>query len=363
MREQSPDSEKTLDGGLPSPDSLSGPGPLLHVLWHRRLTVVAAVLACLFIAGVYLLFATPIYSSTAQLYIEGVAPKAFSDSTGPVEQSEGYLNSQAGLLQSTPVLARALDTVKWRQLKTFKGLKSDPVSALRHGRGVKLTVEVMKKTNIISVSIESAYPEDAAALVNAIVDGYIAQRAVADHSTGQEMIAALQKQQTDLEKQHDACVAAMNRFKADHAIASFRDDKSNIALARSAALSAQLNAADLEVWELAARDNAVKNALSRPEALSAFVQAQQYKDKQAGDREYDDLRAQLVQAELALSTCISVQGRENQRVRLLTAQIDGIRRRIANKERAVAQGYLADLSVQLEAARQKTADLRAAMAG
>lgn len=351
-----------LDHSSEPADRAGDAATLLQVLWHRRLLIVGSMLACLAIAGLYLLIATPIYSSTAQLYIDSSAPKPFSEGSAGAQEVDGYLNSQADILQSEPVMKRALDTVGWRRLKTFSGANDDPVAWLQHSRRFKISVEVVKKTNLVSVTMESPYPGEAAALVNAITEAYIAQRAAQGRATGTEMIRALEQQRADLERQRQECVAGMLRFKNDHGVTSFHDDKSNVAMARTAALSAQLSATEMEVWELGARSAAVRAALARPGALAAFVEAQQYKDKQAADHEYDDLRSQLVQGMLALGTSATLEGGNNVRVRVLQNQIAILKQRIALKEQAIAQAYLADLSVQLETAKQKQNELRAAMA-
>src|SRR3954447_11674989 len=76
---------------------------LLHVVWYRRRTLAATVVACVAVACAHLLVSTPIFSSTAQVYVGQNAPKAYTENTGNAALSETYLNSEAGVLQSGTV--------------------------------------------------------------------------------------------------------------------------------------------------------------------------------------------------------------------------------------------------------------------
>src|SRR5258706_6450260 len=111
--------------------------PLLEVVWRRRWVVVITLFACMGAAGIYLALGTRIYSATASVMIQQNGPKAYSDSQGFQAVSETFLQTQADVFRSTPVLSRALETVNYRTRKIFAKVAGDPVEWLRRGTSFK----------------------------------------------------------------------------------------------------------------------------------------------------------------------------------------------------------------------------------
>src|SRR4051812_8911466 len=142
----------------------SGAPPLVSVLWGRRWTFAITVLACIVATGAYLLFATRVYRATATVFVQQNAPRAFSDSAGYAAPSDTFLQSQADIIQSTPVLARVLGEPQYRDLRTFADVTGDPVTWLRKGN--RLSVDVVKRSDVIGVSVESPFPGEAALLAD-----------------------------------------------------------------------------------------------------------------------------------------------------------------------------------------------------
>src|SRR3712207_6975957 len=64
--------------------------------------------SCLAGAAAFLLLATPTYRATSTIFIQQNAPRVFADAAAaPV--SDTYLQTQADVIRSTPVLVRALE--------------------------------------------------------------------------------------------------------------------------------------------------------------------------------------------------------------------------------------------------------------
>ena len=156
-------------------------------------------------------------------------------------------------------------------------------------------------------------------------------------------------------------MAAMQAFKHDNDVLSFGNDRGNTALERSATLAASLTTAEMASIDLRAQLAAIKRALADPASLSAFVESQQFKAKDVGDHEYDELRSQLIQQMLTLSTSSALEGRRNTRVMTLESVVTALRIRVAEKERAIAQAHLVSVSMQLAAAEENERELRKAM--
>ncbi len=221
---------------------------LIEVLWRRRAMVGLAVLACLVLAGGYLLFATPIYSATAKVLVEQNGPLALNEAHGQSLLSDSFVQTQADVFQSAPVLSRAMDSIQYRELKTFAAAGNEPVAWLQHGNGFR--IDVAKKSDVILVSMESPYPTEAAKIVNGVVDSYIAERSSRKQSTGLEMVRALEAEKQGLLRRRDAAMAAMQKYKRDNSVLSFGNDKANTALERTMTLSASLTTAEMATMEL-----------------------------------------------------------------------------------------------------------------
>jgi capsular exopolysaccharide synthesis family protein len=333
-----------------------GASSLIAVIWRRRWTLAGTVGVCALLAGLYLALATRVYSASAKVLVEQNGPEALGGAKHAEGQSESYTQTQADVLQSGPVLRRALDAVHFEKMNTFAKAGTDPIAWLRRSGAFK--VDVARKSDVIVVSMESAWPEEAAAIANSIVKEYVAEQSIQKRAAGEEILAALGKEKQELKKSRDASMAAMQAFKRDNDVLSFGSDRGNTALERSATLAASLTTAEMLSIDLRAQLAAVKRALDDPAGLRAFVEAQQFKAKDAGDHEYDELRSQLIGQMLTLSTSTALEGRRNTRVMTLEAVVTGLKARVLEKERNIAQAHLANLSTQLAAAEENERELR-----
>src|SRR4051812_23363363 len=331
--------------------------PLIQTIWIRRWVFAATVACCIAAAAAYLAFATRIYTSKAKIYVEQFGPRVMGEQ-GNATRSDNYLHTQAEVIRSLPILQDALEKTHYRQTKTFRDVPGDPVVWLwRHS---DFRVEVGKKDDIIAVSMDSPYPEEAAAFVNAVVDGYVGFQSQHKRTTGAEMMKILEKQKKDLAVELDARLQEMLKFKRVNDALSFRDDKSNIIVERLATLSASLTAAEMNTLEIRTQANQLKDVLTDPAAVTAYVQSRQMKEKDWGDREYDEIRNHLQQYTIALNGALRVVGENSQSPKVLQANIDLLTKRKAEKERAMAEATYADLSRQLAAAEEKERQLRSA---
>lgn len=343
----------------PQAESPGAPAPLLEVLWRRRWTLALTVFACLVCAGLYLVLATKVYRASARVLIEPVEPKVFADNQAMLLQSETYLQTQADVLQSTRVLTRALDAIDYRQTRTFAEVPGDPVVWLR--RGGAFEVEVQKKSDVVAISMESVDAREAAALVNGVVAAYVAEQSQQKRSTGDEMLRILNEERREITRKRDAGVAAMLKSQRSNRLLSFGADRGNTVLERTASLSGSLTSAEVVTMDLRAQQASIKAALAKPALLTAFVEAQQFRGRDFGDREYDELRSNLTKTMMDLSTVAAVQGDNNPRVRVNQSVVAALRRRIAEKERTIAEAQLVGVTTQLAAAEEKERQLREAL--
>jgi capsular exopolysaccharide synthesis family protein len=153
-----------------TPSAAGGPGQegLLLVLWRERYLIGGCTLACLLLAGIFLAFATRMYTSTARMkitpagsHLSGQAPQAFTDSNA----AANYLYTEQELIESPAVLSLAAQMPEVKPLLTGQPY---PILFLQK----YLDVEVGKRDTIIGVSFTSPDRQAAATIANAIATAY-----------------------------------------------------------------------------------------------------------------------------------------------------------------------------------------------
>ncbi len=334
--------------------------PLVVVVWRRRWALVVSVLACLCLATLYLLLATPVYRAASKILIAQNGPKVF-DGPAYIAPSETFSETQRDVLRSASVLSRALQAVEYRKMKMFADMPGDPVAWLQSGNG--FDVDTSTKSDVLVISMESQYPQEAVELVDGVVKAYVAEQADHDRANGREMLKVLRKEREDLEIKRQSTLQAMIKSQQASGVMSYRaNENGNIVVERATSLSAALTSSQLAAFELKAQQQSIKRALATPESRAAFVQGLQYKARDAGDREYDEIRSELVQQRLVLGTLIRVQGRNHPIVQVEQVRVDTLKDQVAEKEQAIVESQLASVTDQLEAAEERERQLKDALA-
>jgi capsular exopolysaccharide synthesis family protein len=355
LRKLLPKAAAPLEPG--SPALAGAPPPLLSVLWARRVTFAATVAACVLLAALYLLVASPVYRATSIIFVQQNAPRALDERGGGQALSDTYLQTQSDVIQSTPVLVRALEAVHYGKLHSFEG-GGNPVAWLRRGH---LDVDVVKRSDVINVSIESRFPDEAALLADGVVSAYVAEQADKARETATEMVRVLRAEKEQLQARREQALAAMLEAQRDGGVPTFRDGKGSIVLGRLDTLSSSLTAAEQATIEARSEQEAILAAMDGGEAMQAYVEGLQFKGRDFGDREYDELRTRLAEQTAQLTAAMRVLGAKHPRVREQQASISSLREQVARKVEAIAEAQLAAATARLEAAQQKEAELRAAL--
>ncbi|MCC6241174.1 MAG: polysaccharide biosynthesis tyrosine autokinase [Phycisphaerales bacterium] len=221
-----------------------------------------------------------------------------------------------------------------------------------------LTISTGKNSDVLTISYQSHYPDEAALLVNSLVEAYIAEGSNQSRNSSTQLITTLRGEKQQLQQDLDQSLRGMLKFKRDNKVLSFRDDKGNIGLERTATLSASLTEAEIATIGLQAQKTGIEKALENPRDMRDWVEAQQFKGRDFGDQEYDDLRKQLSEAVLAHASAITIQGEKHRSIQILEARIAAIRQRLDEKEQSIARAHLVQLQSELTAAQQKEDQLR-----
>jgi capsular exopolysaccharide synthesis family protein len=211
-----------------------------EVLRRQRWTVAAMVGICVVVAIFYLLFTTPLYRATAQLTAEPAGARQ-TDSGSDVPESGNFLNTQRERIVSRSILALALAEPDVQSLKTFQHLPN-PLSTMRDA----LTIEIGRTDDVISVSFDTPYADEAPRIANAIVDAYKQYQTQPARSNADDVLALYQGQVDKLHSQLDATTAKQQAMEQQYGILSSTGDSTNINLQRLGALSQELTAAQFD---------------------------------------------------------------------------------------------------------------------
>ena len=258
--------------------SESGKTNLLHVFWRRRWTVFAVAAVAMVGAVVYLQRAVPIYASSSRLLVERSGPQILNETTGSANNSSTYLTTQCDLIRSTAILSVAAESPALAGLKNAHKI-DNPVGYLRAG----LEATVAKNSDVITVSFQSVDPEEAARVVNSVVDAYVTYQSTQKRSTAAEVLKILQKEKNKSDGELSKLLAAMLDFKRNNAALSFNDGEGNVITQRLGSLSEALTQAQLAMIESRAalkaadtiKDDPARLRQAAPPQLVASVDAYQ----------------------------------------------------------------------------------------
>jgi len=342
-------SQGRLKVELPPPAALMHES-LIFCLWQGRWILLLSIALSLAAGFLYLSQATPIYTSTSRVYVEQTGPKIIAETEeGVMTRSTNYLYTQTELLKSTPILTAALDTAGVRQLKTFANV-DNPITYLKK----TLDVTVGKKDEIISVSFDSPYPVEAAQLVNAVVDSYVAYHAARKRSTSAEVLKILQNEKDKRGQELSEKLRAMMDFKRENTELAFESSKGNVILEKLERLSADLTDAQLAAIESRSAYESIKKMVSDPTMLKQFVEAQRSSSGYVSQNgEEAELKARLDQLQLRRADRLREVKPEHPAIKALDTEIAHIKERIAALMVQFVRAQLAVAEQQYLAAKEK----------
>src|SRR5687768_185645 len=165
----------------------AAPQDVFAAVWQRRWVVAWVLVACVGSAVAYLRSATPVYTATSRLY---VTAEPADPAQRPVsERSKNYLSTQGELLKSTPILRPVAQIAELAAMTTVDGA-TDVELLLKE----KLVVELSNNDDLIGLSFDSLDPDEAARVVNAVLDSYVAYQSDQKRTSAREMLKILRKE-------------------------------------------------------------------------------------------------------------------------------------------------------------------------
>jgi succinoglycan biosynthesis transport protein ExoP len=345
--------EHSLNVVPPPVASIVNESPI-PIIWRGRWLVLLSVILALAAAFVYLLKATPTYISTSRIYVEQSGPKIITEmEEGFMTRSKNYLYTQAELLKSTPILAAVLGIQEISQMKMFAKVDNQIAYLKRN-----LNVSVGTKDDIISISLDSHFPNEAAKLVNSVVDRYINYHATHKRSTTAEVLGILQSEKAERSKQLSEKLKTLMEFKRQNVVLAFEDEKSNIILQQLEKLSTALTEAQLAMIEAKSKYESIKEMVNDPSMLKQLVEAQQTKGayiSRGSERDLLTSKLELLQRRRAdrLRQLTS----NHPSVKALDTEIIQVEKQLAELNVIFSQAQLAVAQQEYIVAQQKEAQI------
>jgi succinoglycan biosynthesis transport protein ExoP len=323
---------------------------LIQVVWRNRWIILLTTIASLAIAFIYVLKATPIYSSTSRIYVEQSGPKILTEVEGVMTQSKNYLFTQAELLRSTPILSAALEKPGVKQMRIFHNV--DNIIAFLKKKA--LNIEVGRKDDIISISSDSPDPTEAAHLINAVVDSYITYQATRKRSTSAEILKILRSEKDKRSKDLADKLQAMMDFKKEHEALAFESRQGNLVIERLERLSAVLTEAQLSTIEAESNYETIREMISDPAKLKQYIESQRTTTSYLStENQKTELNSKLEQLEISLANRSREVTSEHPAIIAFKKDIERIKTQIEDLDTRFAQAQLAVAEQQYLAARDR----------
>lgn len=338
---------------------------LLDGLWRRRWTILLTMLGAMVAGFVYLQRATPLYTSTSRIYVEQAGPRALErDASGLVTRWGTYLYTQAELLRGTETLSAAMKSPAMKRLQTFTYV-SNPIAALRQG----LDVVVGKKDEIINVSFTCPYPDEAASIVNTVVDAYITSHNRRRSSLSAEVVKILREERAKRDAELIEKRQKVLEFELQNEGLVFGTDRDNNIVLRTlerlrmALTEAQLTTLDNKSFyetcqKLAADPSKLREYVEAQRARNAYVVATSQTnvlraDLQRLERERADVLQRLKPDTPAIAALDADMERIRQQIIVLNAEFATVQLAVAEEQFQAAQQREKELEVHFEQQRQK----------
>lgn len=324
---------------------------LLAIAWRSRWLILLSTLLGAGVGWAILQRTTPRYTSSSQIYVERNLPKLL-DADLSMMQSANYLNTQAEIIRSTSVLSAALELPEIRELKTIRETEN-PLGLLRK----QVQVGVGSNNDIITISAELEDPQDAAAIVNAIVDAYVTEYAEDQRTDLVGLLDILREEKIRRDGELEAAQKSLDDFRRQHIALAVQVNNDNVINQRFGMLAGELNTTEIELLQAKAQYNRIKKMYDTPSQRPFLLEMATANSTHLRDA---NLEQQVRQAEQALRAELARWGEGYPRVKLLQESLDELKTRLAAQRTQIVEGYVEGLRQQADLLQHKRDELQTA---
>lgn len=333
--------------GGPSPRAAgAGSDSLLRVLWRSRWILVVCVIGAVAGGFAYIQKSVPIYTSTSKLYVQ--QKEAASLTVDPRMMPRYNLYTQAEVLKSSSVLGAATERWRQRRMRTFADSAS-PVAYLQQN----MQVTVGKSDDVITVSLDSPYPVEAAEIINDVVGEYITYREKNRRTSSADLVLTLQTKLDDLSADRDRKLKALTDFTKSTMPLAQDPEQATGLLQRYLTLETMHDEARSEAREALLYKERMGNLAEDPavlhQSLAATAGPQATTMNERAQLEARLFERRLERADLLKQMELT---ESHPRVARLDAEIEQVQIRLAQLDERIVTAVLAEAALRYEQARE-----------
>jgi capsular exopolysaccharide synthesis family protein len=305
---------------------------------------------------VYLRLATPLYTSTARIYVEQTGPKALGkDTSGAIARWDAYLQTQAELIQGSETLAAALKSPALAALRTFTE-SANPMATLRRG----LNVVVGKRDEIINVSFTSPYPGELADVVNTVVGTYIDSSNRRKVSLSADVVKIIEQERAKRDAELNEKRQKMLDFELkNEGLVSGANQNDNIVLRTLERLRLALIEAQLTTLDTKSFHEMCKRMAHDPSGLRKFVETRGTRETYIAAGQTTVLRSDLQRLERERADCLKRLRPDTPAIAALDAEKARIEQQLIDLDVEFAATQLTVAEQQYLAAQEREQELNA----
>jgi len=322
---------------------------IFQILWRRQLVLFLSVIVCVATAIVYITQATPIFSSSARIVIDNSTPPILSQILGTTGTGMNYLSTQCDVITSTPIVTQAVGTLNTQQMPSLANVEN-AVGFIRS----TLTASVGRTSDIITVTFESPYPNDCAAVVNAVVGSYIDNQNQKRQNMAGGLLKILKESYEKSMADRALLSQAIKTYREANPRITLQDERTNVVVQKLMTLSDALVKQQLEVVDAKSTYENAKALMSDPLKVQQFIIMRRESGVgQAGaySNEMQDLEAQrrLLEARGI--------GADATVMKTLQVQMEILKERMSAAEKRYVESYVAAAQQSYLAAQAKMDEL------
>lgn len=324
---------------------------LLGLAWQNRWLILLCMIAGGAGGWAVLQRVTPLYTSQSKIYVERNLPQ-FLANQAQVGQGSSYLFTQAELIRSTGVLAVAAESPQLADLKSLRGV-DNRIGFLKQC----IKVVVGNQDDIINVLAELPDGEDAAQIVNAVVDAYVTKYAEKRRTDTVEVLNILRNQKERRDAELEQRRKELADFRRNNSELAVQVRSETVIANRFTTLSEELSRTEMALLEAKARYNRAKAMYDKPEQRMYLLEAASANQQGMRDQ---NLESEVQAVERVLTAERSQWGEGHPRVKLLRQSYDELRKRLSVQQIAIIEAFVDRLRQEFEVLDQKQKELQPA---
>jgi succinoglycan biosynthesis transport protein ExoP len=297
------------------------------------------------------------YTATATVVVDSKGIDLLSGAIMPLLPIGGAMATQVDIIQSHSVARKAVDLLKLVDNPTAQSLFVEATEGkgsmrdwladllLRH-----LRVEPSRESSVINISYTGNDPRFAAAVANAIVQGYIHTNLELKIAPARQTNTFFNEQINSLKDNVERAQANLSAYQRDKGIVA-TDERIDIESNRLNELSTQLVAAQAQTYDSLSRQRQVEDFVAQgrvpdtlPDVLSNPV--------------IQNLKAGLTQFETKLSDISSKLGKNHPSYQAVVAELDGVKRKLIDEMKTIS----ATLGNSASLAQKREEQIKASLA-